>query len=74
MMAYARLYRCREVMLLYPHHAGLGPGALDAGYGMIEGHERLRIASVDLVAGKGEVAQQLAGLIASAMAASMAAA
>jgi 5-methylcytosine-specific restriction enzyme subunit McrC len=74
MMAYARLYQCREVMLLYPHHAGLGDAALDAGYSMMEGDERLRIASVDLVAGKSAVKQQLAGLIAPAMAASLAAA
>jgi 5-methylcytosine-specific restriction enzyme subunit McrC len=74
MMAYARLYQCREVMLLYPHHASLGSEALDAGYGMMEGDERLRIASVDLVAGKGAVVQQLAALIAPAMAASLAAA
>ncbi|CAH0497766.1 McrC family protein [Novosphingobium sp. CECT 9465] len=64
MMAYARLYQCREVMLLYPHHASLGSEALDAGYGMMEGDERLRIASVDLVAGKRAVEQQLEGLIA----------
>lgn len=64
MMAYARLYRCREVMLLYPHHVGLGPNALDDGYAMMEGNERLRIASVDLVADKGAVQQELAELIA----------
>lgn len=74
MMAYARLYQCREVMLLYPHHASLGSEALDAGYGMMEGDERLRIASVDLVAGKSAVEQQLAELIVPAMAAFLAAA
>lgn len=63
MMAYARLYRCREVMLLYPHHTALGTEALDAGYGMLEGNERLRIASIDLVAGEAAVVQRLAGLI-----------
>lgn len=63
MMAYARLYQCREVMLIYPHHASLGAEALVAGYCIMEGDERLRIASVDLVAGKGAVVQQLAGLI-----------
>jgi len=72
MMAYARLYECREVMLLYPHHAGLGPDALVAGYGMMAGDERLRIASVDLVAGEAAVVQRLAGLISPARAASMA--
>nr|WP_246248749.1 McrC family protein [Sphingomonas hominis] len=29
MMAYARLYRCRDVMLLYPHHTDLGAEILD---------------------------------------------
>jgi 5-methylcytosine-specific restriction enzyme subunit McrC len=66
MMAYARLYRCRDVMLLYPHHAGLGSEALDAGYGMMEGDERLRIASVDLVPGEAAVVRRLAGLMSSA--------
>jgi 5-methylcytosine-specific restriction enzyme subunit McrC len=70
MMAYARLYRCQEVMLLYPHHAGLGTEALDAGYGMMQGDERLRIASVDLVPNEAAVVQRLAGLISSTRAAS----
>lgn len=63
MMAYARLYRCRDVMLLYPHHAELGGEALEAGYGMMEGDERLRIATVDLLPGKAAVVQQLNGLL-----------
>lgn len=70
MMAYARLYKCREVMLLYPHHAGLGANALHASYAMMVGDERLRIASVDLITGKQAVQQQLAELIASVVAAS----
>ena len=70
MMAYARLYKCREVMLLYPHHAGLGANALHASYAMMVGDERLRIASVDLITGKEAVQQQLAELIASVVAAS----
>ncbi len=63
MMAYARLYRCREVMLLYPHHAGLGGDGLNAAYAIMEGNERLRIASVNLTAGKQAVQQRLAELI-----------
>jgi 5-methylcytosine-specific restriction enzyme subunit McrC len=63
MMAYARLYHCREVMLLYPQHASLGAKPLDTGYTMLEGDERLRIASVDLVAGKEAVVQRLAALM-----------
>ncbi len=74
MMAYARLYQCRDVMLLYPHHAGLGVEALEAGYGMMEGDERLRIASVDLLPGEAAVVQRLASLLSPAKAGSMAAA
>ncbi len=66
MMAYARLYRCQEVMLLYPHHAGLGIDVLDAGYGMLEGEERLRIASVDLVLGEASVVGRLTELTSAA--------
>lgn len=66
MMAYARLYRCPEVMLLYPHHAGLGAHALNAAYGILAGEERLRVASVDLVSGEAAVVEQLAGLISTA--------
>lgn len=64
MMAYARLYQCKDVMLLYPHHSGLGLEALEAGYAMLEGDERLRIVSVDLLPGKEFVVRSLAGLLA----------
>lgn len=63
MMAYARLYQCRKLMLLYPHHGGLGAEALDASYSMLEGNEKLRISSVDLMPGAAGVVQQLTGLI-----------
>lgn len=63
MMVYARLYQCRDVMLLYPHHSSLGADALEAGYGMMEGDERLRIASVDLLPGETAVVLQLEGLL-----------
>ena len=74
MMAYARLYQCRDVMLLYPHHAGLGVEALEAGYGMMEGDERLRIASVDILPGEAAVVQRLASLLSPAKAGLFAAA
>lgn len=74
MMAYARLYQCRNVMLLYPHHARLGAETLEAGYGMMEGDERLRIASVDLLPGEAAVVQRLANLLSPAKARSIAAA
>lgn len=66
MMAYARLYRCPEVMLLYPHHVGLGAETLDAAYGILEGNERLWIASVDLVSGEAAIVERLAALVLSA--------
>ncbi len=65
MMAYSRIYRCFEVMLLYPHYAGLGPETLDAAYGILQGNERLRVASADLARGEAAVVGQLANLITS---------
>lgn len=62
MMAYARLYRCRDVILLYPHHSGLGARALDAAYRMLVGEERLRVTSVDLTAKESEITQSLGSL------------
>lgn len=64
MMAYARLYDCRDVMLLYPHHAGLGPEALEVGYTIRSGGERLRVASVDLLPGASAVVRRIGALIA----------
>lgn len=50
MMAYARVYACADVMLLYPHHNGIGAGA-----GIIRSHQitggddtRLLVASMSL--------------------------
>jgi 5-methylcytosine-specific restriction enzyme subunit McrC len=49
MMAYAKLYQCPELVLLYPHHGGLGPGTVTARYSMLPGSgERLTVASLDL--------------------------
>ena len=62
MMAYTRLYRCQEAMLLYPHHVGLGSTPLDAPYRVWNGEERLRIASVDLSTGETGVIRQLSQL------------
>lgn len=63
MMAYARLYRCPELILLYPHHGGLGVAPLEAKYTMIEGEEQLRVASIDLLLGEVGVGQQLVTLL-----------
>lgn len=66
MMAYARLYRCCDVMLLYPHHNGLSGSALDAAYRVTVGDERLRVASVDLSLKEAEIVRRLATLTSSA--------
>jgi 5-methylcytosine-specific restriction enzyme subunit McrC len=64
MMAYARLYHCPQVMLLYPHHAGLGDKILNAGYRILAGEERLQVASVDLIPDEAVIVEQLIHLIA----------
>lgn len=63
MMAYARLYRCKEVMLLYPHHAGLGAEAIKTAYAMLEGNERLSVASANIALGQTAVVARLEQLI-----------
>lgn len=63
MMAYARLYRCKEVMLLYPHHSGLGAEAIKAAYAMLQGNERLSIASANIALGQTTVVASLEQLI-----------
>ncbi|PPC78576.1 calmodulin-binding protein [Pokkaliibacter plantistimulans] len=63
LMAYARLYRSPEVMLLYPHHTGLGSNIVNAGYRIRGGEERLRVASINLMSGEDAVIEQLASLL-----------
>jgi 5-methylcytosine-specific restriction enzyme subunit McrC len=53
MYAYAQRYECPDVVLLYPHHAGLGPGGgVRRTYAVRRdddsGTGRVRIATVDL--------------------------
>lgn len=62
MMAYARLYRTTEVLLLYPHYDALGATDLNAAYSMLGGNERLRVVSVDLVSGEAAIVQRLVEL------------
>jgi len=47
MMAYARLYSCRELMLLYPATPGASESPRQA-FGIHGGRERLRIATIDV--------------------------
>lgn len=52
MMAYARIYRCPRLTLLYPAVAGEG-STVRRRFGMGGGRERLKIAAVDLSDGTG---------------------
>lgn len=62
MMAYGRIYQCRDLMLLYPHHAALGEGSFERSYAVTGCNDRLGLATVDLRAGA--VVDQLAQLLA----------
>jgi 5-methylcytosine-specific restriction enzyme subunit McrC len=66
LMAYARLYRTAELMLLYPERPGQGC-AERAQFGMAGGSERLRIATVDLSADELEVVGALKALVTTPM-------
>lgn len=63
MMAYARLYECDEVMLLYPHHSKIGEYALNDSYKILGGEGKLRISSINISVNSKEVAQNLRKLI-----------
>lgn len=51
LMAYARLYRCERLMLLYPAAPSQQSG-VQKSFGIDGGRERLDIATIDIVAGR----------------------
>ena len=57
MMAYGQLYACPNLILLYPHHLGLGSGPFATDYLIYGSMDRLRLRSVD-------VAQREVGMVA----------
>jgi 5-methylcytosine-specific restriction enzyme subunit McrC len=61
LMAYARLYPTRELMLLYPSLPG-EPCGERAPFGMAGGSERLAIATIDTSQTEGEVIRRLSKL------------
>jgi 5-methylcytosine-specific restriction enzyme subunit McrC len=61
LMAYARLYRCDRLMLLYPAEPGAG-GGLVRRFGIAHGRERLDVATLDISGGSHSVAKELAFL------------
>lgn len=62
MMAYARLYRCRELMLLYPAIPGAQTGRRTA-FGMVGGSERLSVAEVDVSQSEADIVAGLGSML-----------
>jgi 5-methylcytosine-specific restriction enzyme subunit McrC len=58
MMAYGRLYRCRRLILLYPHHAGLRAKAgLQSRHRIVSTDDELLIVTVNLAGQEGTIEQ-----------------
>lgn len=65
MMAYGQLYQCPELLLLYPHHRGLGADAGEMSSHSIRNTSSfLRTATVDLTGGSKQSWCEVAGLAA----------
>ncbi len=65
LMAYARIYDCNRVMLLYPHHHGLPANPICKPYDIASptGQDRLIVSTVDVSAKQPCVAAALASLV-----------
>ena len=63
MMAYGRLYSCSNLVLIYPYHKGLGSSEIDAGYGITNSDDRLKVASVNIAEDQQSVQKRLRCLI-----------
>lgn len=61
-MAYARLYRCDRLLLLYPMSHGHVHGEVHI-HGLARGHERLDIASISLEVAGGATQKRLRELV-----------
>lgn len=61
MMAYARLYECERLMLLYPSAPGAGSGEVRR-FGVHGGREMIALGRVDVSAAHGVVSVALAAL------------
>lgn len=66
MMAYARLYRCPHMLLIYPAAYGKG-GKLVATRALANGPERLDIATLSLSCGPDAVREQLGNIVSEAL-------
>jgi len=63
MMAYGQLYGCPELVLLYPHHHGLGDDALERRYGVQNSLDRLHLRSLDMTADEGALQAHLSDIV-----------
>lgn len=61
LMAYARVYRCERLMLLYSAAPGAGGGIVRS-FGLARGRERLDVATLDVSVGSEGVLRQLRDL------------
>lgn len=66
LMAYARLYRCERLMLLYPAAPGAGGGIVRR-FGLARGRERLEIGRLDVSAPVADIRRQLSDILSEAL-------
>lgn len=62
MMSYGQLYECPELVLLYPHHAGLGGQRLSKPYAVTNSADRLHLRSVDVAQDEAMILVQLSDM------------
>ncbi|WP_282567578.1 hypothetical protein [Devosia sp. 1566] len=60
MTAYGQLYDCPDLLLLYPHHRGLGSGPFATDYMIYGSTHRLRLRSIDVAQREVGIAADLA--------------
>ncbi|WP_340267030.1 hypothetical protein [Sphingobium mellinum] len=62
MMAYGQLYACPDLILLYPHHPGLGSGPFATDYLIHGSTDRLHLRSIDIAQREGGIVADLAAM------------
>lgn len=65
MMAYGQLYRCQNIMLLYPHHSGLSENPILQHYSVasVGAEEKLFLATIDVSGSADGHRKALTGLV-----------
>ena len=67
MMAYGRLYDCRELVLLYPHHSGLEGTNFPRTFRVNSTDDRLSIATIDIAQNEAIILAALSAVVAEAV-------